>query len=211
MNEERRASERIELLDGEEVWLSLHERYGLVGFVPDHDDCVVLTNKRLIAFLNDGDRTCKIMTTLQNVDMVQVACLSKNTKSLINGILLALGSFVVVWLAMAFNFEGILPWLIGGIMVVLGIVIASTYFVSEGSAEITFNSHTGNMSIPLRTSHAVRDASSLSHGFFQAKFGITPTATERHYTELTSTDDADKELGATESSQRIPPPASHSL
>lgn len=207
MNEER----RVEFLDDEEVWLSLHERYGLVDFVPDIDDYVVLTNKRLIAFVNDGDRSRKIMTTLQNVDMVQVASLSKNTKSLINGILLALGSFVVVWLSMAFNFEGILPWAIGGIMVVLGIVTASTYFVSEGSAEITFNSHTGNISIPLRTSQAVRDASSLSHRFFQAKSGAVPTVTEGHYIESVPMNDTGKALEATEYSQGVLPPTSHSL
>ena len=182
-SEENQQIGRIRLLEGESVRLTLHSRYGLLEEVHPEDDCVVLTDRRLIGSWLDEGRHREVLLPLQNVDAVEVTDRSRGMGPLATGGLLVLAAAAVVWLAAAFNLGGVLPWIIGAVLGLLGAVKASTYFVVEDPVMITFRSRTSEVALPLRTSQALEAAYELAHGFFQARAGQVPTPAKESFFE----------------------------
>lgn len=171
MSEVQQESERIQPLEGEGPWLVLHERYGFLEEAPPEDDCLLLSNQRLIGFSRrEGQRRWTLLS-LQAVDAVEVTDVARSLRPLLTGVLLVLGAAALVWLAAVFSMGGVLSWLIGGVLVLLGAITASTYFVAEETATITFRTRTTEVSLALRTPQAVRDAYTMAQGLFQAKAG----------------------------------------
>ncbi len=178
----------VQLLPNEELWLVLHGRYGLLEDAPPQDDCILLTNQRLLGFVRNDGRERLVLVPLQEVDAVEVNDVTQRVKPLLTGGAMMLGAVVVVWLAAALGIAGILPWLIGGALVVLGAITASTYFVAEDAASILFRTRTTELVLPLRTSEALRDAHGMAHGFFLARAGHEPAARAARQPELTVSD-----------------------
>lgn len=174
----------VQLLPNEELWLVLHGRYGLLEDAPPHDDCILLTNQRLLGFVSDDGRERLVMVPLQEVDAVEVNDVTQRVKPLLTGGAMMLGAVVVVWLAAALGIAGILPWLIGGALVVLGAITASTYFVAEDAASILFRTRTTELALSLHTPEALRDAHDMAHGFFLARAGHEPAARAARQPEL---------------------------
>ena len=206
MGEEQQEIRRIQLLEDEELWLVLHERYGLLEEAPPEDNCVLLTNQRLIGFSREESRRRRVLLSLQAVDAVEVTDPARSLRPLVTGGLLILAALVVAWLASVFNVGGFLPWLIEGILVLLGAITASTYFAAEETAVITFRTHTTEVALPLRTPQALRDAYSMAQGFFQAKAGQVPTTSRVSY-PLVPPVDASPWQGHGEPSQGTDAPA----
>lgn len=177
-SEENQPFGRIRLLEGEGTWLTLHSRYGLLEEVNLQDDFVALTGQRLIgSWLNDG-RHRAVLMPLQNVDAVEVTGRPRSMGPLATGGLLVLAAATVVWLAAALNLGGALSWIIGAVLALLGAIKASTYFVTEDQATITFRSGTAEVGMPLRTPQALGAAYELVHVFFQARASHAPTLTQ---------------------------------
>ena len=176
MSEKQQQIRSVQLLEGEDQWLALHGRHGLLEEVPPQGDCVVLTSQRLIGFWQEESRHRQVLLPIQNVEAVEITDSTRNLKPLVQGGLLLLGAVAVVLLADAFSVGGILPWLIVGVLALLAAVTASAYFVAEDPAMITFRARTSEVALPLRSSEALRDAHTLVNGFFQAKAGQVPTA-----------------------------------
>lgn len=171
MNQEHQEIRGIQLLRDEEVWGALHPRLGLLEEAPDRGDCVVLTNQRLLGFLQEQGRHRRILIPLETVDGVELSGTVRSMKPLIQGALLLLAAVVVVWLALAFNAMGLLSWLIVATIVLLAAVTTSTFLASEQIAMITFRAGTLEVTLPLQTTQAQRDAHTLALRFFQARAG----------------------------------------
>ncbi|MFH1141593.1 MAG: hypothetical protein V1724_08060 [Chloroflexota bacterium] len=171
MNQEHQEIRDIHILRDEEVWGVLHPGLGLLEEAPDRGDCVVLTNQRLLGFWQEQGRHRRILLPLETVDGVELSSTVRSMKPLIHGALLLLAAVVVVWLALAFDTLGLLPWLIVATMVMLAAVTASTFFASEQIAMITFRAGTLDVTLPLQTPQAQRDANTLALRFFQARAG----------------------------------------
>ena len=176
MNDQQRVIGKTQLLEDEELWLGIHGRDGLVEEVPLKGDCVLLTSRRLIGVWQEERRHRQVLVPIENVEAVEVTDLSRSSKPLVQGGLLLLGAAAVIWLAAALDIIGILPWLIAGVIVLLAAVTASTYFVAEESATITFCSPATEVTLSLRTPEALEDAYTLANGFFQVKAGHSPQA-----------------------------------
>ena len=181
MTEEHHEIRRVQPLEGEHLWLVLHERDGFLEEAPPEDDCLLLSNQRLIGFSRGESRRRRVLLSLHDVDAVEITDLAKNLRPLVTGGLLVLAALAIAWLAAAFNMGGFLPWLIEGVLVLLGAITASTYFVAEETAMITFRTRATEVSLPLRTPQALRDAYTMAQGFFQAKAGQVPTAGPESY------------------------------
>ncbi len=176
MNEAQQEIRGIQPLEGEGPWLILHERHGLLDQAPPEEDCLLLSNLRLIGLSQGEGRRRSTLLSLQDVDVVEITDISRSLKPLVTGGLMVLSAVVLAWLAAAFDVAGFLPWLIGGTLVLLGAITASTYFVAEETAMITFRNRTTEVSLPLLTPLVMRDAHTMVHRFFQAKAGQAPTA-----------------------------------
>ena len=171
MNQEHQEIRDIQLLRDEEVWGGLHPGLGLLEEVPERSDCVVLTNQRLLGFWQEQGRRQRILLPLETVDGVELSGTVRSMKPLMQGALLLLAAGVVVWLALAFNAMGVLSWLIVATIVLLAAVTASSFWASEQIATITFRAGTLEVTLPLQTSQAQRDAHTLALMFFQARAG----------------------------------------
>ena len=188
MRDEQEKIRGVQLLPNEELWLVLHGRYGLLEDAPPRDDCILLTNQRLMGFVHDDGRERLVLVSLQEVGAVEVNDVAQRVKPLLTGGAMMLGAVVVVWLAAALGISGILPWLIGGALVVLGAITASTYFVAEDAASILFRTPTTDLALPLHTPEALRDAHDMAHGFFLARAGHEPTARAARHPKLIVSD-----------------------
>ena len=211
MSEKQQEIRSVQLLEDEDQWLALHGRYGLLEEVSPRGDCVVLTSQRLIGFWQEEGRHRQVMLPIQTVEAVEITDLARNLKPLVQGGLLLLGAVAVVWLVAAFNVGGILPWLIMGVLVLLAAVTASTYFVAENPAMITFRARTSEVALPLRSSEALRDAYSLANGFFQAKAGQVPTAVQDRVSSQVSPWEEASGTGQGEETAPAPDAASYPL
>lgn len=210
MIEEQREVRGIQLLEGEDLWLTLHTRSGMVDKVPAQEDCVVLTSQRLMGFAREDARRRGVLIPLQNVDAVEVAHPARSLRPLVTGVALAIAGLIVVWLATVLGVLGILSWLIAGTMVLLGAVTASPYFVAEEPPVITFRSRTSEVALPLRTPQALRDAYSLANGFFRARAGEAPKPAQGPYPyplEMAPlVKEADPQAASTEAPAAVAPP-----
>lgn len=188
MRGEQNKIRSVQLLPNEELWLVLHGRYGLLEDTPPEDDCILLSNQRLMGFISDDGRERLVLVPLQEVDAVEVNDVAQRVKPLLTGAAMMLGAVVVVWLAAALGIAGILPWLIAGALAVLGAITASTYFVAEDAASILFRTRTTELALSLHTPEALRDAHDMAHGFFLARAGKEPAARAVRQPELIVSD-----------------------
>jgi hypothetical protein len=174
MDGELRDIRGISLLNGERLWLALEGRHGLLEEPPPKDSFIGLTNQRLISVIREGHKQRWVLLSLDNVDSVAVVDQTRTAKPLITGGLMFVGALVVAWAAAALRLEGVVPWIIAGILVVLAAVTASTYVVAEEKASIVFRTRATEVSLPLLTSQAETDAYLLTNAFFEAKAGRFP-------------------------------------
>ena len=185
-------------MHGERLWLALEGRYGLLEEPPPKDGFIALTNQRLIAFTREDNKQRRVFLPLDNVDSVEVADQTRTAKPLVTGGLMLVGALVVAWAAAALRLEGVVPWLIAGVLVVLAAVTASTYVVAEETANIVFRTRSTEVSLPLLTSQAEADAYRLANAFFEVKAGHFPAIPRGLLAEVPGTDvvEAPLDLGA---------------
>lgn len=176
MDSDNREVRGIKLLDGEDVQLTLDGRYGLWEGALPQDDFITVTNQRLICFTRKDGKHRRVLLPIGGVEAVEVTDLAKSIRPLLSGGLLLLAAVGVSWATSALGWGGILPWIIGAVLVALGALTASSYFVSEDSPSITFRTRTTEVSLALRGEEALRDAYRLANGLFQVQAGQTPTA-----------------------------------
>lgn len=171
MNQEYQEIRDIRLLRDEEVWGVLHPGLGLLEEAPDRGDCVVLTSQRLLGFWQERGRRRRILLSMGTVDGVEISNTVRSMKLLIQGAFLLMAAVVVTWLAFAFNVLGVLSWLIVATLVLLAGVTGLTFYASEQIAMISFRAGKLEVTLPLRTIQAQRDAHTLVRMFFQVKAG----------------------------------------
>ena len=176
MDSEHREVRGIRLLDGEEVWLTLDGRYGLLEGAPPQDDFIAVTNQRLICFARKDGKHRRVLLPIGSVDSVEVTDLAKSIRPLLSGGLMLLAAIAVSWATAALGWGGILPWIIGAVLLALGALTASSYFVSEDSPSITFRARTAEVSLALRGEEALRDAYRVANGPFEVRAAQMPAA-----------------------------------
>ena len=208
----------IRLLDGEEVRLALDGRHGLLQEAPPQDDFVVVTNLRLICFARKEGKHRRVLLPIGSVESVEVTDLAKSTRPLVSGGLMLLAAIGVSWAAAVLGWGGVLPWIISAVLVALGALTASSYFVSEDSPSITFRTRTTEVSLSLRGEAALRDAHRLANGPFQVQAGQTPTAeqssTGKDETATVADEEVDRAVeplsGDVSTAEEVPPVVSAS-
>ena len=179
MNQKQQEVRGIQLLTDEQPRRVLHGSLGLLDEVPPQDDCVVVTNQRLMGFSREKDRHRKILLPMQSVEAVEISDPAKSTRPLLQGSLMLVAAVAVIWLAAAFNATGILSWVIALTLGSLAAITASSFFVAEETAVITFRGRTAEVTLPLRSPQALQDAYSLLNEFFREKASqeTTPSST----------------------------------
>ncbi|MBI4311285.1 MAG: hypothetical protein HY681_05820 [Chloroflexi bacterium] len=166
---------QVRPLEGEEVQVVLGGKQGLAKSPPPSEDYVLLTSQRVIATWRDESKRRQVAMPLQRVDGLELTELSRETKPLFTGgLFMAVGVAVPV-VAALLELNGVVAWILAFVLVVLGAVTASAYFVRDQAAVITFRAGATEASLPLRTAEAVRGAYAVARQFF-ALTGTPPAA-----------------------------------
>lgn len=166
MKGEAKEALQTKLLQGEEVHLVLGGKGGLSKSAPAGEDYLVLTSRRVIAAWREETRQRQVAAPLDRVDGVELAELSREPKPLVTGGLFMLAGVMVPWIAGLLTLNSVVTWLLAVVLVVLGAVTASAYFVRDQAAIITFRAGALEASLPLRSAQAMRGAYAVASLFF---------------------------------------------
>lgn len=156
----------LELADGEELRLALDSKQGLVGGPSPGEDCLLLTDRRVIATWRDDIRRRQMAAPLGRIDGVEVTELSQDFKPLITGVLFMGVGLMAPWVAALFSLNGVIAWLLALVLVALGAVTASAYFARDQAGAIAFKAGTLEISLPLRSAQSIQGAHALARAYF---------------------------------------------
>ncbi|MBI2170466.1 MAG: hypothetical protein HYU30_00365 [Chloroflexi bacterium] len=157
---------QTKMLQGEEVRLVLGGKGGVSKSAPAGEDYLVLTSRRIIAAWREETRRRQVAVHLDRVDGVELTELSRELKPLVTGGLFMLAGVMVPWIAALLTLNGVVAWLLAVVLLALGAVTASAYFVRDQAAVITFRAGALEASLPLRSAQAVRGAYAAASLFF---------------------------------------------
>ena len=77
---DRRTVRGIGLLEGEQPLLTLHSRNGLMpGSPPPEDDFLLLTNRRVMGLVREGERERYTLASLEDVETVEITTHSRDS------------------------------------------------------------------------------------------------------------------------------------
>lgn len=169
MNGPEQETSQAALLAGEQLRIVLCSKQGLATAIPASEDYLALTEQRVIARWGDGTRRKEVAMPLERVDAVDLTVLSRDVKSLVTGVLLIAGGVIVPFLSFLLSLNGVVAWLLGAILVLLGIVTSSSYFAPEARAVLLLRAGGAEAALPLHTEAAVKDAGKVAGEVFALK------------------------------------------
>ena len=147
----------IRLALGEWVRFILDSRNGLLVLPPNAKDFLVITNLRLISVVRDGDSLRESMAPIAMVTSVTITTLLKPLRPLILAGLTLIGA-AAIFLGMAtIGWSGLLPWIIGGVLLALTGLNASGYFFPDGTSSLSFSLGTTEVTLPLYSDSSLID------------------------------------------------------
>ena len=159
----------LRLHDGESVEERFDPNDGIVSDTPNTGDLIVLTNRRVISFVeNDGHKET-VLAPLEELHGVSIKATNRGLKSISQGLFLILlgilGYFIIGYIL-----EGVTVALaLGGAIIFLGLLFISRYFFWEQEGSISFQGGNWEFFFPYRTDRASADVYKLVNRFFQLK------------------------------------------
>lgn len=160
----------LRLLDGERIEEQFVPESGTVHDTPLKGSLLVLTNRRVISFVDSDGRQEAFLAPLEELKGVSVKADTRGFKDISLGlVLIVIG--ILSYLIIGYIQGGPAPFAIGiGLAIVLvGIVLIARYFIWEEGGSLTFQGGTWEWSFPYRSSMASVDVYYLVNRFFQIK------------------------------------------
>ena len=171
---ERRSIQGIDLLEGEEITLTLDGREGLDREPSPRGDLLLLTNRRIMRLAKESSRERFGIAYLEDIDSIEITTPSKNSGSLVTGGLLVLAGILAGILVNAFGFHPLIALATAGALGGLGILSSSKYFIPDETATLLFRIGASEMALPLRSQRALHDAYFLVNHLFMLRAGQHP-------------------------------------
>ena len=162
----------LRLLDGERIEEQFVPESGTVHETPLKGSLLVLTNRRVISFVDSDGRQEAFLAPLEELKGVSVKADTRGFKDMSWGlVLIAVG--ILSYLVVGYIQGGPAPFAVGiGLAVALvGIVLIARYFVWEEGGSLTFQGGSWEWSFPYKSSMASVDVYYLVNRFFQIKLG----------------------------------------
>lgn len=158
----------ISMLDGERVLLVLNCKLGLEQAIPSGEAYVALTSQRIIGTWQEDSRQRNIAIKTPSVDSLELIKVKRDPRPVFTGGLLFLAGLGVPWLAMVLGLSGLLSSAVGILLVVLGSLTASTYFVRKHVALLSIRGGNWEFAVPLTTNQAVSGGFTFINHYFAA-------------------------------------------
>ena len=170
----------LSLLDGEKIEQLFVPENGLVSDTPWKGQLLVLTNQRLISFVQSDGHQETLLAPLDELKGVSVKANARGSRDLLQGFALMIIG-IVSYLVLGYVLEGVaIALALGAAIVVVGLLFMIKYLFWEEEGSITFQAGDWEVNFPYRTNLASSDVYNLVDRFFQlklsAKAGHHPTA-----------------------------------
>ena len=147
----------IRLAVGEWVRFVLDSQDGLLSPSSSDRDFLVITNLRLICVVRDSERLKQSVALISKITAVEVVVLLSSLRPLILAALALAGAALTFLAIPTVGWSGMLPWIIGGVLLALSALNASGYFFPEGTSTLSFTVGTTELSLPLRSPSSLID------------------------------------------------------
>ena len=174
---EARGTRDVPLLPGEEVMSLFSKEDGVVNDAPTEGPFLALTTKRLLSFADDDGRRETTITTLEHIHAATATVSYRNTKPLIQGLVLILIGIIAYLLVGLFIVrEGVLiPAIVGTVIGLFGVYQVLRHLFWEEEGTITFQAwgderSAGNWKLTFQCNgQSAREAQRFVDAFFKLK------------------------------------------
>ena len=141
----------VRLSAGEWVRFVLDSRYGLLSPSGNDRDFLIVTNLRLICVVRDGEKLRRSVAPIAKITSVEVVEALKPLRPLMLAGLTLAGAALTFLGMPTLGWSGVLPWVIGGVLLALSGLNASGYFFPEEASALSFSLGTTEIVLPLRS------------------------------------------------------------
>lgn len=161
----------LPLLTGEHVIQQFVPNEGLVAEAPSKGQLLVLTNQRVISFVQVNERKQMSLAPLEELKGVSVKGNSRGAKDVLQGpTLIFVG--ILVYLVVGYSFERVaLAGALGAAIAFMGVLLTARLMLWEDEGSIVFQGGYLKLSFPYKTSKAGGDVNKLVTQFFKIKDG----------------------------------------
>ena len=159
----------LPLLEGEQIEERFVPYDGLVPNEPSKGELLVLTNQRVISFLdNDGHRET-FLAPLEELNGVSVRANTRGLKHLSQGLILMLVG-ILAYFTIGYILDGVtIAAALGAAIAFVGVLFIARYFFWEEEGTITFQGGNWELTFPYKSNLAGAMVYKLVNRFFQLK------------------------------------------
>lgn len=159
----------LPLLEGETLEEQFVPDSGLVSGLPDRGELLVLTNRRIISFVQSDGRKETFMAPLEELKGVSVRANTKGFRDLFQGlILMVIG--VLSYFIIGYVIEQVaVASALGAAIMFVGVLFMAKYLFWEEEGTIGFQAGSWELSFPYKNNRASGDVYKLVDKFFQLK------------------------------------------
>ncbi|MCE2462966.1 MAG: hypothetical protein J4F46_03495 [Dehalococcoidia bacterium] len=164
----------LRLLEGERVEERFIPHDGLVPDTPRKGELLVLTNHRVITFIQSNGHKEAFFAPLEEMKGVSVKANTRDMKNLSQGLIMIIVGILAYFL-IGYALDSVnIASALGGAIVFVGVLFIARYFFWEEEEEgtITFQGGSWELSFPYKSNKASASVYNLVNRFFQLKLGI---------------------------------------
>ncbi len=159
----------LPLLEGERIEGQFVPNSGLITNTPQKGQLLVLTNHRVISFVQSDGHKETFLASLEELKGVSVKASVRGVKDLLQGLALILvgilGYFIIGYMLERVTIASAL----GAAIMFVGVFFLAKFFFWEEEGNITFQGGSWELSFPYRSRRASADVYKLVNRFFQLK------------------------------------------
>ena len=163
------AIRELPLLDGEKIEEQFVPEGGLVSDTPWKGQVLVLTNRRIISFVQTDGHNEISLASLGELKGVSVKANSRGVRDLVQGLGLVLIG-VLAYFILGYVLDGVtIALALGAAIIFVGMLFVVKYLFWEEEGSITFQVGSWALSFPYKNNRASADVYKLVNRFFQLK------------------------------------------
>ena len=159
----------LPLLDGERIEEQFAPDSGLVLDTPWKGQLLVLTNQRVISFVQSDAHRQTLLAPLGELKGVLVKSNTKGFRDLSQGLsMMFIG--ILTYLVLGYILDGIsIALALGSAIAFVGVLFIAKYFLWEEEGSISFQGGSWELSFPYKSNRASADVYQLINRFFQLR------------------------------------------
>ncbi len=168
------AVRELRLHEGERVEERFVPDDGAVMDTPPTGELIVLTNRRVISFVEADGHTETTLASLDELQGVSVKANTRGLKTISQGLFLILAG-ILTYLVVGYilldrvSYGTPIALSLGATILFVGLLLISKYFFWEQEGSITFQGGSWELHFPYRTDRASADVYKLVNRFFELK------------------------------------------